>query len=92
MDYVQTTSNYPRSILKFNNDGKTQHPTQKPLELVKYLINTFSNENSIVLDSCIGSGTTAIACLDTNRQFIGFEMDEEIYKCACERLGYDIES
>ena len=85
-DYVQTTSNYPRSILKFNNEGKTQHPTQKPLELIKYLINTFSNENNIVLDSCLGSGTTAIACLETNRQFIGYELEKKYFDIANERI------
>ena len=85
-DYVQTTSNYPRSILKFNNEGKTQHPTQKPLELIKYLINTFSNENNIVLDSCLGSGTTAIACLETNRQFIAYELEKKYFDIANERV------
>jgi site-specific DNA-methyltransferase (adenine-specific) len=85
-DYVQTTSNYPRSILKFNNEGKTQHPTQKPLELIKYLINTFSNETNIVLDSCLGSGTTAIACLETNRQFIAYELEKKYFDIANERI------
>ena len=85
-DYVQTTTNYPRSILKFNNEGKTQHPTQKPLELIKYLINTFSNENNIVLDSCVGSGTTAIACLETNRQFIAYELEKKYFDIANERI------
>ena len=56
-DYVQTTSNYPRSILEFGNEGKPQHPTQKPKDLINYLIKTFSNEGDIVLDSCMGSGT-----------------------------------
>ena len=86
-DYVQTTSNYPRSVLKFNNEGKTQHPTQKPLELIKYLINTFSNENSVVLDSCLGSGTTAVACLDTNRRFIGYELEKKYFDVSTERIA-----
>lgn len=85
-DYVQTTSNYPRSILKFNNEGKTKHPTQKPLELIKYLINTFSNENSLVLDSCLGSGTTAVACIETNRKYIGYELDKKYFDIATERI------
>lgn len=85
-DYVQTTTNYPRSILKFNNEGKTQHPTQKPLELIKYLVNTFSNENNVVLDSCLGSGTTAIACLETNRRFIGYELEKKYFDVINERI------
>ena len=87
MDYVQTTSNYPRSILKFNNEGKPQHPTQKPVPLIEWLVKTFSNEGDTVLDNCMGSGTTAIACLNTKREFIGIEMDKEIYNSACARLG-----
>ena len=85
-DYIQTTSNYPRSILTFNNEGKTQHPTQKPLELIKYLVHTFSNKNDIVLDSCMGSGTTAIACLETNRQYIGYELEKKYFDVATERI------
>jgi site-specific DNA-methyltransferase (adenine-specific) len=85
-DYVQTTSNYPRSILKFNNEGKTQHPTQKPIELIKYLIKTFSNENDLVLDSCMGSGTTAVACIETNRMYVGYELDTKYYNICKERI------
>ena len=85
-DYVQTTTNYPRSILKFNNEGKVKHPTQKPLELIEYLIKTFSNENEIVLDSCMGSGTTAIACLKTNRKFIGYEKETEYFDICNKRI------
>jgi site-specific DNA-methyltransferase (adenine-specific) len=85
-DYVQTTSNYPRSILTFNNEGKTQHPTQKPLELIKYLINTFSNENNVVVDSCLGSGTTAVACIETNRHFIGYEVEKKYFDIANDRI------
>ena len=68
-DYVQTTTNYPRSVLKFNNEGKKQL-TQKPLLLIEYLIKTFSNENEIVLDNCMGSETTAVACIKNNRKYI----------------------
>lgn len=86
-DYVQTTTNYPRSILKFNNEGKTIHPTQKPIELIKYCINTFSNEGNIVLDSCMGSGTTAIACIETKRQYIGYELDKDIFDICNKRIN-----
>tara|TARA_R100000935_G_C2773820_1_gene138759 strand:+ start:35 stop:832 length:798 start_codon:yes stop_codon:yes gene_type:complete len=86
-DYVQTTTNYPRSILKFNNEGKVKHPTQKPILLIEYLIKTFSNENEVVLDNCMGSGTTAIACIKNNRKYIGFEKDEKYYEVCCERIN-----
>ena len=77
--------NFPTSILQFKNDGKL-HPTQKPVALFEYLIKTYTNEGETVLDNCIGSGTTAIACLNTNRNFIGFELDEEYWKIANERI------
>ena len=86
-DYVQTVTNYPRSILEFANEGKTIHPTQKPLALCEYLIRTFSNEGGIILDSCMGSGTTAIASRNTNRKFVGFESDTKNYTLCIERLG-----
>ena len=63
------------------------HPTQKPVPLIEWLVKTFSNEGDTVLDNCMGSGTTAIACLNTKREFIGIEMDKEIYNSACARLG-----
>ena len=85
-DYVQTTTNYPRSILQFNNEGNTQHPTQKPLELIKYLIQTFSNENDSVMDTCLGSGTTIIACLETKRNFIGYELEKKYFDITQERI------
>jgi len=67
---------YPRSVIKFSihNVGNI-HPTQKPINLCEYLINTYTNENKLVLDNCMGSGTTAIACINTNRNYIGFELD-----------------
>lgn len=85
-DYVQTRTNYPRSILKFNNEGKVKHPTQKPLSLIEYLIKTFSNENEVVLDNCMGSGTTAIACIKNNRKYIGFEKDTKYFEICKERI------
>lgn len=85
-DYIQTTSNYPRSILEFGNEGKPQHPTQKPKDLISYLIKTFSNEGDIVLDSCMGSGTTAVSCIETNRKYIGYELEEKYYNICLERI------
>ena len=77
---------YPTNLLTFCKEFDTIHPTQKPLELVKYLINLYTNEGDIVLDNCIGSGTTAVACIDTNRNFIGFELDKGYYKQAEKRI------
>ncbi len=70
---------YPRSILKFKSDKQKSnyHPTQKPVALMRYFIKTYTNEHEIVLDNCMGSFTTAVACIDTNRNFIGFENDKE---------------
>ncbi len=78
-NYKRTTycsdERFPRSVLKFKSDKQQLrlHPTQKPLALVEYLIKTYSNENDIILDNCIGSGTTAVACVNNNRKFIGFD-------------------
>ena len=62
------------------------HPTQKPFPLMEYLIKTYTNEGETVLDNCMGSGTTAIACLNTNRNYIGFELDETYFNLANERI------
>jgi site-specific DNA-methyltransferase (adenine-specific) len=84
---VQKFTGYPNTILNFNNVMKKQlHPTQKPVELFEYLIKTYTNEGETVLDNCMGSGTTAVACINTNRNFIGFELDPDYYKIAEERI------
>ena len=82
------TKKYPTSILNFKklHPSITKHPTEKPVELLSYLIKMYSNENDIILDSCIGSGSTAIACINTNRNYIGFEIDREYYKIAETRI------
>ena len=67
------------------------HPTQKPFPLMEYLIKTYTNENETVLDNCMGSGTTAIAAMNTNRNFIGFELDETYYNIANERIEKSLE-
>ena len=66
------------------------HPTQKPIRLLEYLIETYSNEGDVVRDNCMGSGSTGVACKNTNREFIGMELDEKYYKIACERLGVQV--
>jgi adenine-specific DNA methylase/DNA modification methylase len=85
-DYVQTVTNYPRSILEFGSEGKAEHPTQKPIELCKYLIRTYTNQGDIVLDSCMGSGTTAVAAVQTGRTYVGYEKEEKYYQIGIERL------
>src|SRR5699024_4193614 len=76
---------YPRSIQKINRETGL-HPTQKPVELFEYLIKTYTDENDVVLDNAIGSGTTAVACLNTGRNYIGFELDEDYYEIANSRV------
>ena len=78
--------NYPRNTLYFDCE-RGLHPTQKPVSLFEYLIRTYSNENEVVLDNCSGSGTTAIACLNSNRQYICIEKDEAYYKRSLERIA-----
>lgn len=78
---------YPKTILNFPlRRFKNGHPTQKPVELEEYLIKTYTNQGDTVLDNCMGSGTTGIACLNTGRKFIGFEKDIKYYNLAAERL------
>ena len=77
---------YPQSILKYKKPSKSLHPTQKPVELCEYLIKTYTNEGETVLDNCMGSGTTAIACINTGRNFIGFELDKHYCDIANERI------
>ena len=78
---------YPTSVLRIPQVRvKGGHPTQKPVALFEYLIKTYSNEGDTVLDNVIGSGTTAVACINTNRKFIGFEMDETYYSMAKKRI------
>jgi site-specific DNA-methyltransferase (adenine-specific) len=81
-----TGDRFPVSILKYGHTGKKLHPTQKPTELCEWLIKSFSNEDDVVLDFCMGSGTTVIACINTKRHYIGIEKDADIFKIAEERI------
>jgi site-specific DNA-methyltransferase (adenine-specific) len=87
-----STSRYPRDVIKFKKDIQQSalQPTQKPVSLCEYLIKTYSNEGDLVLDSCIGSGSTIIACLNLQRHYIGFELDAEIFKLAEARINSKI--
>ena len=78
---------YPRNYQKFNNRTDGLHPTQKPVALFEYLIKTYTNEGELVLDNTAGSGTTAIACLNTNRQFIVMEKEQKYYDIILKRVG-----
>lgn len=86
-DYIQEFTNYPTTVLNIPSEGKILHPTQKPIELMEYLIKTYTNEGEIVLDNCIGSGTTIIACKNTNRKFIGIEKSWNYFEMAKKRIN-----
>lgn len=79
---------YPKRIQYFNNNDTSNqlHPTQKPVALCEYLIKTYTNENETVLDNCMGSGSTGVACKNLNRKFIGIELDNTYFKIAKERI------
>ena len=86
-EYEQKWTNYPSEIIEFGLDRNVIHPTQKPVALMEYLIKTYSNEGDTVLDNCMGSGTTGVACKKTNRNFIGIEKESEYFTQAKERIG-----
>lgn len=88
-EYKDNGLRYPTQILKFQRDCLicNLHPTQKPVALLEYLIKTYTNEKETVLDNCMGSGSTGVACINTNRDFIGFELDEHYFQIAKERLN-----
>ena len=90
MSYNKTgpsTKKYPKSVLMFNRPAKDViHPTQKPVDLLRYLVLTYTNEGDTVLDNCMGSGTTAIACIKERRHFIGFELSKEYFDKAVRRI------
>lgn len=87
---VESVNNeyYPKNLIQFSNANRAekQHPTQKPVALFEYLIRTYTNEGEIVLDNCIGSGTTAIAAINTGRNFIGFETESKYIEISNKRI------
>ena len=83
---VSDGKRYPKTVLKFNRDRNKIHPTQKPVALMEYLIKTYTNEGETVLDFTMGSGSTGVACVNTNRDFIGIELDEGYFTIACKRI------
>lgn len=86
---IQTHTGYPKHLLEFANEAlnsKRLHPTQKPVKLLEYLIKTYTNEGDVVLDNCMGSGSTGVASVNTNRSFIGIEKDNDYFAIAKERI------
>lgn len=77
----------PKALIEFGREYKPVHPTQKPVALMEYLIRTYTNEGETVLDNCMGSGTTGVACMNTGRKFIGIERDEDYFRIASERIS-----
>ncbi len=86
---IQKYTNYPKNILEFNSVHKAGrlHPTQKPVELLEYLVKTYTSEGDTVLDNCMGSGSTGEACINTKRKFIGIELDKNYFNLAKKRLS-----
>lgn len=88
--YISKFTNYPNNVLMYANEAVSNknryHPTQKPVVLLEYLIKTYTNEGETVLDFTMGSGTTGVACVNTNRKFIGIELDEKYFNIAEERI------
>ena len=89
-EFTNTGTRYPKSIRNVSRDFSAQqqvHPTQKPVAICEWLINTYSNPGDVVLDNCMGSGTTGLACKNTGRQFIGIEKDPDYFKLAQKRIN-----
>ena len=90
IEFAEYDGKFPVSVIEFEHDrcknDKGLHPTQKPVDLLRYLVLTYTNEGDTVLDNCMGSGTTAIACIKEHRHFIGFELNKEYFDKACKRI------
>lgn len=84
--YTTTGTNYPKCVIQFPKEKNGLHPTQKPVALLEYLIKTYTNDGESVLDNCMGSGSTCLACQNTNRKFIGIELDKNYFDIAKIRL------
>ena len=96
-DSLKTTyhnERFPTSIIHFDKivaAGQTNHPTEKPVDLLRYLVLTYTDVGGVVLDSCMGSGTTAIACLKERRHFLGFELNKEYFNIAQRRIRLELQ-
>lgn len=85
-EWKQEYTNYPTNVLNYSLDADKYHPTQKPVDLLEYLINTYTNENDLVLDNCMGSGSSGVAAKKLHRKFIGIEMDDTYFSVAENRI------
>lgn len=85
--YIKEYTNYPKNLIEFARDSKRMHPTQKPVALLEYLIKTYTHEGETVLDNCMGSGSTGVACVNTGRNFIGIELNAEYFNIAIKRIA-----
>lgn len=89
--YIQEFTNYPKNVLEFSNEAssnkKRYHPTQKPVALLEYLIRTYTDEGELVLDNCMGSGSTCVAAVNTGRHYIGYELEKEYFEIAERRIA-----
>jgi site-specific DNA-methyltransferase (adenine-specific) len=88
--YVQEFTNWPRDVIEIASEGKTVHPTQKPVALMDYLIRTYTHPSQVVLDFTMGSGTTGVAAMLSGRHFIGIEREAKYFEIARERLGFGV--
>ena len=84
--YTQKHTNYPKQLIEFDSVQRTIHPTQKPLELIEYMIKTYTNEGDLILDNTCGSGTTGLGAKNLKRDYIMMEQDLEYYEIACKRV------
>ena len=84
---INNGTRYPRDVQKFTHDKDKYHPTQKPVALLEYLIRTYTNEGDTILDNVMGSGSTGVAAVNTNRNFIGMELDEKYFEIAEKRIS-----
>lgn len=82
----EAQTGFPHTVLTFSKEESHVHPTQKPVDLMAYLVRTYSNEGDLVLDNCMGSGSTGVACANTNRNFVGIEQDPNYFKIATDRI------
>lgn len=89
-----STDRYPVDVLQYSTGDKSKrlHPTQKPVDLLEYLVKTYTNPGETVLDNCMGAGSTGVACLNTGREFVGIELDPEYYQIAKERIEQHVEN
>ncbi len=85
-EYTQRFTNYPTTVLEYARDKESFHPTQKPVKLLEFLIQTYTDKEDIVLDNCMGSGSTGVACKNTERSFIGIELEKQYFEIAAKRI------